>query len=165
MEDFKGNSISDLLKIVQLKVKDNNLAIQKNVRSVELVKKNYSPSEKRNKIIDSINRKNISLTKENIVLLELYNSIFKFYNDYKSLLERTTGEKIYSIEISKVNWEDYKETCMKRTIDGNLRIDLNHPFLNDKEFLSELMNRCTQMELYERCSEIKQIQNATKMHI
>ena len=164
MEEFKETSVWELLKLMQRKVKNNAATILNNSKSIEIVKKNYSPSAKRNKIIDSIYKKNDELAIENSTLLGLHNSLFKFYNEFKGLLNVTPELKIEMQSDSGESWEKYRESCMKKSISGDLKINYDHPFINDQDFFTELMTKCQSMEMYERCSEIKKIKSKNEIH-
>lgn len=157
MEEFSQTTVWDLLKIMQQKVKDNAEVIQKNVKSAELVKEKYDKSKKRDKIIESIYQQNFELTQENTNLLELHNYLYKFYKDFKYLLNKS-----YNIDPSEKK-KKYRESCMIKSISGELEINWQHPFANDAEFMNDLMFRCKNMELYERCSEIKKVKSKSKV--
>lgn len=153
MEEFNQTTVWELLKIMQQKVRDNSVIIQKNVKSAELVKEKYDKSLKRDKIIERLYKKNYELTKENTQMLELHNYLFKFHKDFKHLLTKTPTT------VDSDTLENYREDCMTRTIQGNLKIDQQHPYWNDADFMDELLVKCSEMELYELCSEITQIKN------
>lgn len=152
MEEFSNTSVWELLKIMQHKVKENAEVIQKNVKSVEQLKEKYDPSKKRDKVVETIYKQNLELTQENSNLLELHNYLYKFYKNYKHLL-------VKSFEVDKkISKTEYRELCMSKYISGELKLTSKHPFMDDNTFLHELMERCMSLELYERCSEIKQLE-------
>jgi len=159
MEEYSNTSVWELLKIMQQKVKENAVTIQKNVKSAEHLKEKYDNSKKREKVVNAIYKQNFELTQENTNLLELHNYLYNFYKNYKHLLVKT-----YEVDKSMTKAE-YRQLCMSKSISGELKLTSKHPFINDIDFLNELMEQCMNMELYERCSEIKYIEHkSSKNH-
>jgi hypothetical protein len=106
--------------------------------------------------MNAIYKKNYELTRENQTLLELHNSLIKFYKVFKGLLIESDVHERDSYEVS---FKEYRKSCMEKSISGELKINSSHPFIGDLDFLDELMDRCSSMELFERCSEIKKVKS------
>ena len=156
MEEFSNTSVWELLKIMQQKVRANATIIQKNVGSLDLIKKKYGQSKKRDKIVNSIYKQNFELTNENTVLLDLHNSLCKFYKSHSNLLKSKNGVDQIDPDTKERSWERYRKECMEKSISGEMKLNSYHPFMSDDNFMEELMVRCQSLELYERCLEIKQ---------
>jgi hypothetical protein len=164
MEEFSNTTVWELLKVMQQKVKSNASLIQKNVNSVELLKNKYGHSKKREKIIDSIYKQNYELTQENTSLLQLHNLLYNFYKNFKDLLRKPIIQIDQKVETDEISLEEFRKNCMDKTISGEMKIDKRHPYINDPDFLSDLMEHCQNMELYERCSEIKKAKAYSHRH-
>jgi hypothetical protein len=157
MEEYSRLSVWELLSILQRKVRSNVNIIQKNLQSVDAIKKNYGDSKKRGKVVDAMYKQNNELAQENTKLLDLHNSLSKFHEKFQLYLQSELRNENSNKTVQEVDWKTYRKQCMERTITGDLKLNNVHPFIKDRQFLNELMSKCQDLELYERCSEIKRV--------
>ncbi len=159
MEEYAHTTVRAFLEHVQNRVKANTGNVQKNLEAISLILNRYQTSDKRDKIVSNILKKNEQLRAESANLLNLCNSLSGFYDRYTEIM-RLSRENEFMAEIKSIqSWETYRKSCMERFVNGELDLRSGHPLLSDSVFLAELMQRCQSLEKYEMCNTIQQIRH------
>jgi hypothetical protein len=93
------------------------------------------------------------LQKEMLLFIENYYSEFNKLPEVLNINEKPTHKVELDNKIIEIKKEDYLDL----TISGAVDFDKQHPFFNDKDFFSELLNYYSEIEDYETCSKLTKL--------
>lgn len=157
-EEIKNLTAWELLTLLQNMVKENSEKI-KNLSQLSLIKenKNRTAEEK----ITNINSEKPDAFKkayeQNSKYIELHHKLFSFLKELnEDLSDSETQNAQRNTELEEI--EKIKEFefqfCLEETIKGTILFNSAHPFFDNKEFISSLINEYSGIEEYEKCAEL-----------
>ncbi len=157
MEDYRDISIEEIAQILRAKILANSTVIFENVKSIDQIKEEHQPSKARDQMLKTIFIRNRKLEEENFLLREMSRKLINFHNT-SDLREESERRRINSnmAHQEELERKEYRRQYLEMTISGEIKIDENHPFVSDQDFMKELFDKCQARELYEYCDQIKQ---------
>lgn len=159
MEEFKNLSVWDLLMFLQGKIKQNTVVIKDNNHAINSVDSKASATPDLIHRINTLTRLNSNLTNENASLLNLFNSLIKLNKDYRANLLSIAELSEVRIDEEANKRKKFKE-YLRSTISGEVELNKQHPYINDRGFLKTILQIFAQREDYEKCSLVQQQLNA-----
>jgi len=144
--------LRNTLKALKERAERNLEAIYQNNRIVEAMLEE-SLSEERSEKIEKLYADNKQLMKENSESIQLQYEITKFIENHLRVSESDKREALgrYKTEPRAETGKDKKDEILRMTIRGEIPFNEKHPFYDDEEFFSKLLEHYKNAEQYETC--------------
>lgn len=137
------NELKNILYKLRLEYKDRKNIIENNKNIIESTPFDLDNVDFKLEL-DYMNEKLIMKNKTN---KHLQKSINEYISDYYNYLESDTLPT------------DYNE-CLDLTILGDIDFNIKHPFFDNEDFYTDILNYYISIEEYEKCSLIKRRKDA-----
>lgn len=158
MDIYKKMTVWELLMFLQKRVKINASSIRANNEVINGVDSNLKITTELLQTIKNLTQRNASLTSESSKFLNLFNALVELNKSYRHNLQGIFEDLKFDADeynVKKAHFQDYLE----KTIEGELELNKNHPYISDREFLNELLTAWRNAEKYEKCMLVKGILN------
>lgn len=158
MDEFKRMSVWELLMFLQKKVKTNANTIRENNMAINGVESKEKVTPELLQTIKLLTQSNTNLTSENFKFLNLFNALVDFHkNNKQNLIGILENLEFDSERYSEEN--NLFENYLEKTLNGELELNQDHPYISDVEFLNKLLENWKAEEEYEKCNLVQKILN------